>query len=233
MALQVDREQLDSFCLELFRTLDGLGLLPRQLRVKPNEFEKYPRLLFGCVQRYNDVDAGFKEWESRILRDAPYRKEEHYPGLEALRRWMVNNEGIFTKKLNQQHLRTSLYARVFNYLYPRRVLANAYCVTYKGETEVAAKFSQFANARSADDKQSYQGVLEDVLNSTFPGAVLDTVARVKETYSDEWETIVEDARSGLIAGAAYYARVLRGKEPVVAPNDGEQAEPEDSKEGLA
>lgn len=65
MAVKIDREVIDEFCQRLFRVLDSLGLLPRTLLAKPNEFEKYPRLLFGSIRRYNDVDAGFKEWESR------------------------------------------------------------------------------------------------------------------------------------------------------------------------
>ncbi len=98
MALSVDRKQLDEFFPQLFRVLDGLGLLPRQLawkrdasgklqRIAPTEFEKYPRLLFGFIQRYNDVEAGFREWESRVLRDvrSPSVREAHYPDLEALR----------------------------------------------------------------------------------------------------------------------------------------------------
>ncbi len=60
MALQINRQELDEFCPKLFRLLDSLGLLPRQLWAKPNEFEKYPRLLLGSIQRYNDVEAGFK-----------------------------------------------------------------------------------------------------------------------------------------------------------------------------
>jgi len=125
MAVQVDRQTLDEFCPHLFRVLDGLGLLPRQLRAKPTEFEKYPRLLFGSIQRYNDVEAGFREWESRVLRAAGYRKEERYPEMEALRQWMAEHAALFTNKTNMQHLKSSLYARVFQYLYPRRVLVNA------------------------------------------------------------------------------------------------------------
>lgn len=205
MALQVDREQLDEFCSQLFRTLDGLGLLPRQLRAKPNEFEKYTRLLFGSIQRYNDVEAGFKEWESRVLRDAPYRKEEHYLKIEALRQWLVNHHDVFTKKANLQHLHTSLYARVFNYLYPRRVLVNAYCAKHQSNPEA---------------------IEPEFVERALPNSIGTEVQQLKETYSDEWETIVADAKASLIANAAYYRKVLRGEEPTVPPEEVEQAEAE-------
>jgi hypothetical protein len=205
MALQVDREQLDEFCPRLFRALDGLGLLPKQLWAKPNEFEKYPRLLFGSIQRYNDVEAGFKEWESRVLRDAPYRKEEHYPELEKLRGWMTQADrtNLFTSKVNMQHLRTSLYARVFQYLYPRRVLVNAYCVKHQGNP----------NAIEAE-----------FVNGELPSSIATDVQKLQETYRDEWEIIVADARASLLANAAYYDKVLRGKERIVPAEEAEQPE---------
>lgn len=212
MALQVDREQLDEFCPRLFRTLDGLGLLPLQLWAKPNEFEKYPRLLFGGIQRYNDVEAGFKEWGSRVLRDAPYRKEECYPELEALHRWLMNNKDIFTRKVNQQHLRTSLYARVFQYLYPRRVLVNAYCVKQQG----------------------YPKALEpEFVEKALPQSVETEIQKLKETYSDEWVTIIADAKASLIANAAYYRKMLRGEEPIARPEEVEVPEVEEPEEELA
>lgn len=198
MALTVNRQQIDDFCSQLFRTLDNLGLLPRQLWAKPNEFEKYPRLLVGSVQRYNDVEAGFKEWESRVLRqdEVQYRREERYPELEALRRWMMSNSDIFLTKANQQHLRSSLYARIFQYLYPRRVVVNAYCVKHKGN--VAAAQSDF--------------VME-----YLPKSVDAELQKLKETYVDEWATITADAQASFIANAAYYRSVLRGDPPESHP----------------
>ncbi len=207
MALRIDRAPLDEFCPRLFRALDGLGLLPLYLGAKPNEFEKYPRLLFGSIQRYNDVEAGFKEWESRVLRDAPYRKEERYPELEMLRQWMMQEDhtALFTSKVNMQHLRTSLYARMFQYLYPRRVLVNAYCVKQQGNPDaIAAAF----------------------VASEFPSSVATDVQKLREACRDGWEIIVADARVSLLANAAYYDRVLRGKEKI-APEDVERPEMED------
>lgn len=193
MAISIDREELDEFCPRLFRALDRLGLLPRQLSAKPAEFEKYPRLLFGSIQRYNDVEAGFREWESRVLRATEYRRGEHYPELEALRQWMVQHTSLFTQKSNMQHLKTSLYARVFQYLYPRRVLANAYCYQHRGN----------------------EGALEpEFLAEKFPASVEEVVKKVQEVYSAEWETIVADARQSLIDHAYYYRKVLSGKEPI-------------------
>ncbi|MEW6574265.1 MAG: hypothetical protein AB1374_11600 [Bacillota bacterium] len=213
MALSINYKEMDEFCPRLFRTLDGLGLLPLQLWAKPAEFEKYPRLLFGSIQRYGNVEAGFKEWESRVLRDAPYRKEEHYLDLEALRRWMVQYTPLFNSKPNLQHLRTSLYARVFQYLYPRRVLANAYCVKHQGNPKaIEAEF----------------------IAKTLPDSISEEVKKLREVYSDEWETIVADAKASLISNAAYYRKVLRGEESVASSEETkalESQEIEISREG--
>lgn len=192
MAIKVDREKLDEFCPNLFGTLDNLGLLPLSLSKKPNEFEKYPRLLFGSIQRYNDVEAGFREWESRVLRDSPHHKEKYYPSLENLRQWMVQHREIFMEKVNMQHLRTSLYARLFNYLYPRRVLANAYCVKERGNSDALS---------------------EEALTLRFPQAIEAEIQKVKETYKNEWETIITDTRFSLMAKSTYYEKIIRGEKP--------------------
>ncbi len=202
MALQVDRREVDEFCSKLFCLLDSLGLLPRYLGAKPTEFEKYPRLLFGSIQRYNDVEAGFREWEGRVLRDAPYRKEECYLDVESLRQWMVQHTSLFTSKVNMQHLRTSLYARVFQYLYPRRVLVNAYCFKHHGNV----------------------GAIEpDFLAQELPGSVAAATEPLKKAYEDEWDTIVADAQATLLANAGYYRKVWAGREPI-APAEMQAAE---------
>jgi hypothetical protein len=125
-----------------------------------------------------------------------YRREERYPELEALRRWMMSNSEIFLKKANQQHLRTSLYARIFQYLYPRRVLVNAYCVKHQGN--VAAAQADF--------------VVEQL-----PKSIDAELRKLKETYRDEWATITADAQASFIANAAYYRRVLRGEVAEASP----------------
>ena len=191
MALNVERKELDDFCPQLFHTLDGLGLLPRSLRAKPNEFEKYPRLLFGSIQRYNDVEAGCSEWESRVLRDAPYRIEQNYPELEALRHWMVQHQMLFATKANMQHLRTSLYSRIFQYLYPRRIVVNTYCEKHRGNPKAIER---------------------EFLAQAFPASIETEVAKLKDVYGNEWESIIADSRASLLANAVYYRKVLRGEE---------------------
>ena len=208
MALKVDRKELDEFCPRLFCALDHLGLLPLWLGAKPNEFEKYPRQLFGSIQRYSDVEAGFREWESRVLRDTPYRKEEFYPELETVRQWLMEHAALFSSKPNLQHLRTSLYARVFQYLYPRRVLVNAYCKQHHG------------NLDALD---------QEFVSRELPASVAKTVQKVCEVFQDDWEAIVVDARASLLANVGYYRRVLTGKEKpevVVEPLETETREEE-------
>lgn len=193
MALQVNREEIDEFCPKLFRVLDNLGLLPLQLWAKPNEFEKYPRLLFGSIRRYSDVEAGYKDWESRILRESPHRKEDFYLELETLRQWMLQHKGVFTEKANLQHLHTSLYARIFNYLYPRRVIVNAYCVKHQGNVEATNP---------------------EFMKKAFPSSIETEVQKLKEVYNPEWENIVKDAGASFLANMAYYRKVLSGEELV-------------------
>lgn len=206
MALNVNASELDQFCPRLFRALDNLGLLPLHLWKKPNEFEKYPRLLFGSVQRYNNVEAGYKEWESRVLRDALHHKEDGYPELESLRQWMNDNSSLFSSRPNMQHLRTSLYARVFQYLYPRRVLINAYCLEHRGNPDA---------------------LTHEFLETAMPDSIEAAVQTLKQVYSEEWPTIVADARASLIANAGYYNKVLRGKETLAPPE-----EPEEQQESI-
>lgn|GEM_PF-672720 len=206
MALNVDRKYLDEFCTQLFRVLDSLGLLPRQLgwkrdasgklrRIAPTELEKYPRLLFGSIQRYNDVEAGFREWESRLLRDvnSPSVRDAQYPDLEVLRQCAVQHREVFNKRANIQHLRSSLYARVFDYLYPRRVLANAFCQKHKGNPAV---------------------ISPEFLEKELPKSIETEVQKLREVYGDDWEIIVTDTRDSLAANAAYYRKVLRGEEEI-------------------
>ena len=194
MALQIDREKLDEFCPKLFRLLDSFGHLPLSLRAKPNEFEKYPRSLFGKIQRNQDsegtrdVEAGFREWENTVLRRSPYLQEEDYLDyIEDLRTWMVGNQEVFTKSANMQHLKSSLYARVFQYVYPRRVLANTYCQKHRGNVDA---------------------IKAEVLNQQFPTSIEPEVQKLKETYADDWEAIVADVYKNLMI-KPYYRRVLR------------------------
>ena len=194
MALQIDREKLDEFCPKLFRLLDSFGHLPLSLRAKPNEFEKYPRSLFGKIQRNQDsegtrdVEAGFREWENTVLRRSPYLQEEDYLDyIEDLRTWMVGNQEVFTKSANMQHLKSSLYARVFQYVYPRRVLANTYCQKHRGNVDA---------------------IKAEVLNQQFPTSIEPEVQKLKETYADDWEAIVADVYKNLMI-KPYYRGVLR------------------------
>jgi len=191
-----------------------MGLLPSQLWAKPNEYEKYSRLLIGGIQRYNDIESGFKEWSGRILRDAYYRKKEFYLDLESLRQWMMGHSDMFKSKVNLQHLLTSLYARVFHYLYPRRVLANAYCEKYKNNTNILNKFRKYVTAKSPEEKQNAKAALKQILDETFPNT-LDSINKLKDVYQDDWETIVDDTKARLITNASYYHKMLHSEESII------------------
>ena len=211
MAIQIDREELDEFCPKLFRLLDRFGHLPLSLTAKPNEFEKFPRSLIGKIQRNQnsegarDVEAGFREWENTVLRRSPYQKQEDYLDyIEDLRTWLIGNQEVIAKSANLQHLKSSLYARVFQYVYPRRVLANSYCQKHKGNVDA---------------------IKVEMLVQLFPSSIEPEVQKLKETYFEDWEAIVTDARINL-TDAPYYRRVLENKVETDQPDELERTNSE-------
>ena len=87
MPKNIDVEKLDAFCDHLFRALDHAGLFPIGLGEAAHAFEKYPRLLVGLLGRYQNVESGFSEWETRALRGVDQRKRESvYPYFHVLRK---------------------------------------------------------------------------------------------------------------------------------------------------
>lgn len=197
MPKKVDTEPLDEFCGLLFLTLDRLGgtkedLLPFFLSEKPTSHEKYPRLLLGHIRYYDDVEAGFEEWKSKVLRDAnEYRKAEEFPELLALKKWLIDNRNLFEgRKDNLNHLKRSLYARVYEYLYPRRLLTGAYAEANRGNP----------------------GALEEeAIKSRFRERVAPHIDRLREVYGDgeKLQTIVEEAEEFLIANRNRYIWKLK------------------------
>lgn len=191
MIKQLDTERLNRFTEMLLHALDRLGgsrkgktrLLPMRLREAPTAFEKYPRMLLGLVQRYG-VEAGFREWESKVLRDASaYRTEEEYPELLALYRWMQDNEDLFDKA-HLAYLKRSLYGRVYRYLYPRRLLATAYAQAHAGDE------AAFEDQAVADG---------------FRAAIEGELQQLGEVYSlEQLEQIVADAQAHLLDERHYY-----------------------------
>lgn len=198
MPKKVDTEKLNEFCDQLFRTLDRLGgdredLLPLFLSEKPTSYEKYPRLLLSHIRYYDDVEAGFEEWKSKVLRDSNnYRKEEEYPELLALKRWLLDNRTLFeNRKDNLNHLKRSLYARAYEYLYPRRLLTGAYAEANRG------------NPDALD---------EDAIRSRFRHEVKPHIDRLSAVYGDgkKLQRIVDEAEEFLIANRKRYIWKLKG-----------------------
>jgi len=197
MPRQVNTAELDEFCQLLFRALDRLGgdLLPLFLSDHPTSFEKYPRLLLGHIRYYDDVEAGFEEWKSKVLRDASdYRKEEEFPDLLALKKWLLDHRHLFEgRKDNLNHLKRSLYARAYEYLYPRRLLTGTYAEANRGNP----------------------GALEEeVIRANFRQTVQPQIAKLAEVYGDGecLETIVAEAEEFLIANRSRYRWKLRTME---------------------
>lgn len=185
MSKQINVQAVEEFCLRLFRVLDQLGneLLPHRLgkQQAAYAFEKYPRLLLGSIQRYDNVEAGFDEWATKVLRDAnDYRKQDEFPELAALRHWLVEHRGLFEDNRDTlNHLKRSLYGRVYAYLYPRRLLCTTYADLHRGEP----------------------GALEpEVIQANFRDEVRSQIEELRQVYGDgqQLARIIDDAETYLL-----------------------------------
>lgn len=189
MPRQVNTTELDEFCQLLFRTLDRLGgdLLPLFLSERPTSYEKYPRLLLGHMRYNDDVEAGFEEWKNKVLRDASdYRREKEFPELLTLKAWLVDHRSLFEgRKDNLNHLKRSLYARAYQYLYPRRLLTGAYAEANRGNP---------------------QALEEDAIRANFRQIVQPHIAKLTEVYGEgeRLQTIVAEAEDFLIINRHRY-----------------------------
>lgn len=204
MPRQVNTVELDQFCNLLFRALDRLGgdLLPLFLSDRPTSYEKYPRLLLGHIRYYDNVEAGFDEWKSKVLRDASdRRREEEFPELLALKRWLLDHRGLFEgRKDNLNHLKRSLYARAYEYLYPRRLLTRAYAEANRGNPDALE---------------------EDAIRTNFRQVVAPRIAQLAEVYGEgeRLQTIVAEAEEFLIANRQRYRWKLREMESAEPPEE--------------
>lgn len=205
MPKKVDTEKLNEFCEILFRVLDRLGggredLLPLFLSEKPTSYEKYPRLLLSHIRYYNDVEAGFEEWKSKVLRDSnDYRKDEEYPEVLVLKKWLMENRSLFENhKDNLNHLKRSLYARVYEYLYPRRLLTGAYAEANRGNSEALE---------------------EDAIRSKFRQEVKSHIDKLSVVYGNDekLQKIIDEAEEYLIANRKRYIWKLK-EMAVIAPS---------------
>jgi hypothetical protein len=199
MPKEVNAAELSEFCQLLFRTLDRLGgdLLPLFLSERPTSFEKYPRLLLGHIRYYDDVEAGFEEWKSKVLRDASeYRKEEEFPELLALKKWLLDHRHLFEgRKDNLNHLKRSLYARAYEYLYPRRLLTTAYAEANRGDPDALE---------------------EEAIRASFRRTVQPQIAKLAEVYGDgeRLEIIIAEAEEFMVANRGRYRWKVRERETV-------------------
>jgi hypothetical protein len=197
MPRQVNTAELDEFCGLLFRALDRLGgdLLPLFLSERPTAYEKYPRLLLGHIRYHDNVEAGFEEWKSKVLRDASdRRKEEEFPELLALKAWLLEHRSLFEgRKDNLNHLKRSLYARAYEYLYPRRLLTGAYAEANRGNPDALE---------------------EAAIQANFRRMVEPHIAKLKEVYGEgeRLEEIVTEAEEFLVANRQRYRWKLREME---------------------
>jgi hypothetical protein len=203
MARRVDTQPLAEFCLVLFRALDDIGgvgidFLPLFLDASPNAYERYSRLLLSSIRIHDDVEAGYEEWSTKILRTAQeQRRKEQFPSLLSVRRWLVEHRELFEQRRdNLTHLKRSLLCLVYEYLYPRRRLVIKYTEASRG------------------NKPAME---EEAIRERFESVVADERAKLAEVYGEgeQLQTILADALLFLILNR----RALRWKEK------GEEKEP--------
>lgn len=219
----VDESKINEFTIQMCSLLDSLWLFPMSLmgrEATPTRLEKYPRLLFGYFRRYDQVEMAFKEWESKILRDVEnsYIKQKNFPELAKLQKWCVENHALFdgeNKKINLQHLRGSLYARVYTYLYAKRLINRA--VT----NELTDKLR---SAEMVDDKTLINNIKEWIeddgkFQSMISSLEQTELKEVKEIFSEEWDKKVQDAREHFISSIPYYLKIIKGEHESKVPTE--------------
>jgi hypothetical protein len=188
----LDPNLLDEFFTILCRALDRMGkdLLPFYGREKSNAYEKYPRMLIDAVRRYDNVEIGFKEWASKILRDAnSYQRDEAFPSLLAVEHWLIAHRELLegqTKALNQ--LSGSLLFQTYQYLAPRRQLVMAYAEAKRGNADA---------------------LKEEAIRESFPIVLAGEIKSLAEVYGggEYLDGIVADAQEFLIT----YSPLLQWK----------------------
>jgi hypothetical protein len=116
---QVNLKQCAEFSDVLFTTLYITDLLP-DLEAPLKRFEEHGLLLLKQIEWFG-VDAGWHEWTSRILKDLPSdEREDAYPELLVLRRWIAGHRDFFADEDNLRHLRQSLGGRGMQWMFSVR-----------------------------------------------------------------------------------------------------------------
>jgi hypothetical protein len=189
MPRQVDTKPLEAFCVVLFHTLDSIGggvdgtdFLPLFLSESPNAYERYTRQLLSSIRSRNDVEAGYQEWATKILRNASaHRREEGLQALRAVGQWLVEHRTLFeNRKDNLAHLKRSLFCLAYEYLAPRRRLVLAYAEASRGNPDALE---------------------EEVIRARFAGVVKQDREKLAEVYGEgeQLQTILDDSLRYLIA----------------------------------
>ena len=136
-----------------------------------------------------------------MLRDASdRRREEEFPELLALKKWLLEHRSLFEgRKDNLNHLKRSLYARAYEYLYPRRLLTDAYAEANRGNPDALE---------------------EATIRTNFRQVVQPHIAKLAEVYGEgeRLQSIVAEAEEFLIANRQRYRWRLREMETTATPD---------------
>ncbi len=195
MTKKIPVEKIDEFCDLMFRALDHAGLLPQRMGEASHAFEKYSRRLSGFLTRYDRAETAYDEWYTSALRGMhDSRRERVEPTFQAVRTWLTDEKhrSVFEgegKKDNLNHLKRSLYGRVYSWLYPRRQLALTYVNIHKGN---AAQFERTTIAQNfADDVIDVWEEFEEIV----PASALNDAQQYlidNRSYYKSWKASNDD-----------------------------------------
>lgn len=198
MGQKIDTKELKVFTDKLFSELVLIrGVFPKSFRKAPTEFEKYPRLLIKKILKYDneeggkDVQAGFREWSTKILHSAKgfYDKDKKkiVKKIENIQKSVIEHQEVLSRKSNLLYLKRSLFGWITEYLYPLYDLVE--------------------NIDDCIDEYS-----EETIEKTKEN---DKIEKLKEKFVDmeyDFDTNFDIARELLITNQNYYSADDKSKE---------------------
>jgi hypothetical protein len=113
----IDLQKCTEFSDVLFATLHAVDLFPGSLEASMRDFEKHSLLLLEQIEQVG-IDAGWHEWTTNILKQIPAEeRQEKYPEILVLKRWIESHHNFFADEDNLCHLRKSIGGRAHQWLF--------------------------------------------------------------------------------------------------------------------
>ncbi len=136
-------EFIESLADKTFDTLDKLWILPMSIFESPTTYEKYPRLLSESLLRRKEVKLAFKEWETKVLRDAKVSKDAALSALKDYEKFLLENSQKVME--NFDYFSRTSYSWALDYISDRKIVGEEFRkagdALKKNVTEVCQKLS--------------------------------------------------------------------------------------------